>query len=92
VKESVTESCVSAFRIVIAAMLQQSTSLENLAVQRGLTIALVTLLQHNTTLEALKTLTFYDSRRLRLSDDEDRQMASQEKLRIGKSSRNRLGQ
>jgi hypothetical protein len=60
-QKDVTESCISTFRLDIATMLQENTSLENLFVQslKGIEIRaeeyfeLVTALQHNTTLESL---------------------------------------
>jgi hypothetical protein len=82
VHRDVTESCLIAFRIDTAAMLQENTSLESLSIrksQRNIIkaeemIALVTALQYNTT---LKTLSLDQSiGRLQLTDDEDKQMAS----------------
>jgi hypothetical protein len=77
------EPCLFAFRINIAAMLQENTSLENLSIRsyNGIKIkaeeyfALVTALQHNT---ALKSLTFHwrSDLAIQLTDDEDKQMVS----------------
>jgi hypothetical protein len=75
VQRGVTESCLSAFHIDIATMLQENTSLESLSIQSWKAVeymALITVLQHNTT---LKTLHFSDFARLLLTDDEDKQMA-----------------
>jgi hypothetical protein len=81
VKCGVTETCLSAFLIDIAAMLQQNASLESLAVHtfNGIQskadkyLVLVTALQNNKT---LKTLSMYHNRCLTLTDDEDKQMAA----------------
>jgi hypothetical protein len=79
--QDVTTFSVSAFRINIAVMLQENTSLERLSFQNICRIetmeaekyiALVAALQHNTT---LKTLRIYHNISLR-TDDEDKQMAS----------------
>jgi hypothetical protein len=76
------ESCLSAFRIDIATLLQENTSLESLTIQKSSIetkikaeecIALVTALQHNTT---LKTLSSGKYGILRLTDDEGKQMAA----------------
>ena len=80
VERDATESCVSSLFSHIAAMLQENISLERLAIRKPNFIiaiiaeycALVTALQHNTT---LKTLSLSDNF-LRLTDDEDKQMAS----------------
>jgi hypothetical protein len=80
--QDVTTFSVSAFRIDIAVMLQENTSLEMLSFQNICRIetieaeeyiALVAALQHNT---MLKTLRIYHSGSFRLTDDEDKQMAS----------------
>jgi hypothetical protein len=78
--DDVTESCLSAFRIDIATMLQDNASLETLSIPslKGVTaehyFALVTALQHNTT---LKTLNFHNpDGRFQLDDDEFKQLAS----------------
>jgi hypothetical protein len=79
-----TELCVSSFRIDIATMLQDKTSLESISIRNRWNMietikaeeymALVTVLQRNTT---LKTLEIYrNTRSLQLTDDEDKQMAS----------------
>jgi hypothetical protein len=78
---STTESCLSAFRINIAAMLQENTSLESLnirildciKIEAEECFVLVTALQHNTT---LKFLNLKGRGRLTLTHDEDKQMAS----------------
>jgi hypothetical protein len=81
--KNVTESCASAFRIDIAAMLQDSTSLESLLVESYKSIipnadeyvALVTALQHNTRLKSLmfqRTITTA----IRLTDDDDKRLAA----------------
>jgi hypothetical protein len=76
------ESCVSAFCINIAAMLQENTSLERLSIQRCNDcmniktenyFLIVTALRHNTT---LKSLNFDRTNKIRLNDDEDKQIAS----------------
>jgi hypothetical protein len=79
----VGESCLSAFRINIVAMLQENTSLESLFIRSWNSIntkikaeeyiALITALQHNT---ALKSLKFYGYGRLQLTADEDKRMAA----------------
>jgi hypothetical protein len=88
-----TESCVPAFRIDNAAMLQENASLESISINCGFVkpikaedyFVLVTALQHNTT---LKSLSVDQNDILQLTDDEDKQMASLLiNLRIGKSSR-----
>jgi hypothetical protein len=80
-KEDVTKSCASAFRIDIAAMLRKNASLESLTVESWNPIGrkaedssvLVTALQHNRT---LKTLSMYQNGSLRLTDDEGKQMVT----------------
>jgi hypothetical protein len=80
VERGVTESCLSAFFIDIVAMLQDNTSLESLSIQ-SLQFKItaeeyfvhVTALQLNTTLKSLN-ITGYGS--LRLTHDEDKQMAA----------------
>jgi hypothetical protein len=80
-EEDATESRVFAFRIDIAAMLQDNTSLESLCIQTWNTdikikakeyFVLVTALQHNRT---LKTLNLNYNTSLALTHDEDKQMA-----------------
>jgi hypothetical protein len=72
---------VSAFRIDMAASLQENTSLESLTfrecgkdIKTEETIALVTALQRNTTLKTLRLC--HCAGRLQLTADEDKQMAS----------------
>jgi hypothetical protein len=80
VQHGVTESCLSAFRIDIVAMLQENVSLESISIANVNVFkikaeewfVIVTALQHNTT---LKTISF-QSFRTDLTDDEDKQMAS----------------
>jgi hypothetical protein len=79
-EEDAAESHVSGFRIEIAAMLQENTSLETLYIRKSWDIikaedyiVLVPVLQGNTT---LKTLSIYPNKSLRLTDDEDKQMAA----------------
>jgi hypothetical protein len=79
-EEDATESRVFAFRIDIAAMLQENASLESLSIRKSWNrikaeeyIALVTALQHNT---ALKSLSIYPDGSLQLNDDESKQMAA----------------
>jgi hypothetical protein len=75
------ESCLSAFRIDIVAMLQENTSIERLTVRcyNGIRIkaeevfALVAALQQNT---ALRSLKFTRSFPIRLTDDGSKQLAS----------------
>jgi hypothetical protein len=75
-KQGVTESCLSAFRTDIAAMLQDDSSLESLSILTWRAtkaedyIGLVTALQHNT---MLKTVCLG---RLQLNDDESKHMAA----------------
>jgi hypothetical protein len=72
----VTESCISAFRIDIAAMLEENASLESLSILDFHEIktenyaAVVTALQHNRT---LKTFLFHSST-IELTDDEEKHM------------------
>jgi hypothetical protein len=73
-------SCLSAFRIDIAAMLQDNASLESISIQSKTKIeaedyiAFITALQGNTT---LKTLSLnYETRKLQLTNDEGKQMAA----------------
>jgi hypothetical protein len=81
VKHGVTESCISAFRIDIATLLQENASLESLTfknifgreVEAEDYLALVTALQHNTT---LKSLIFRGHSTIRLTTNEDKQIAS----------------
>jgi hypothetical protein len=77
------ESCLSAFRINIVAMLQENASLESITfkhttfckgrIEADEYVALVTALQHNT---KLKSLSFHGHSTIRLTDYEDKQMAS----------------
>jgi hypothetical protein len=85
--QEAAESFLPSFRIDIAAMLQGNESLESLSIsslrrnsrinpfknKAKKAIALVTILQHNTT---LKTLSLYRNGSLRLTDDEGKQMVS----------------
>jgi hypothetical protein len=83
VQHGANEQCLSAFRIGIAAMLQDNTSLESLSIRsyNGIKIkaeeyfVLVTALQNNT---ALKSLTFHwrGDLAIQLTDDEDKLMVS----------------
>jgi hypothetical protein len=83
VKYGVTESCVSAFRIDIAAMLQDNTSLQRLSIRKSFKIieikaeeyiTMVTALQHNT---MLKTFQLNGTNgMLQFTDYEDKLMAS----------------
>jgi hypothetical protein len=80
VKHGVAQSCVSTFCKHIAAMLQENTSLESLSIESCGTkgkvedcVVLVTALQHHTT---LKTLHLQHYSTIRLTDDEDKQMAA----------------
>jgi hypothetical protein len=75
-----TESCLSAFRIDIAAMLQENTSLESLSIlcscfqlKAEEYIALVTSLQQNTT---LKILQLNDHEGFYLTHDENKHVAA----------------
>jgi hypothetical protein len=79
----VTASCLSAFRIDMATLLQENTSLESLTIKKSAIdmkvkaeeyIALVTALQYNTTLKTLRLRNSAGS--LQLTDDEDKQIAS----------------
>jgi hypothetical protein len=81
-EDGVTESCLSAFRIGIAAMLQDNVSLESLSIRNSVYtvnipkaeyIALLPALQYNT---ALKTFCVYRNGSLRLTDDEDKHIAA----------------
>jgi hypothetical protein len=81
-EDDVKASCVSAFRIEIAAMLQENTSLENLSMHSSWNTVnfkaeeyffLVTALQHNTT---LKTLTLHQCYAIWLNADERKHMFS----------------
>jgi hypothetical protein len=81
VRDGDTESCLFAFCIGIAAMLQGNASHESLAVQSWKRIkikaeeylVLVTAFQHNTT---LRTLRLCRNRSDQLDDDENKQMAT----------------
>jgi hypothetical protein len=74
------ESCVSSFRLHIAAMLQENVSLERLSIpcvnetKAGEYVALVTALRQNNTLKTLKL--HHLNYPHRLTDDEVKQMAS----------------
>jgi hypothetical protein len=74
VRQGVTESCLSAFRVDIAAMLQENVSLESLSIQSMNTIkaenyvALITAFQYNRTLEKIM-LDYYGT--LEFTDDEE---------------------
>jgi hypothetical protein len=91
------ESCLSTFRIGIVTMLQETASLESISISNWNIIermkdeeyiALITALQHNTTLKSLSNSSEHN-RILRLTDNEGRQMAAlfKKKLRIGRSTR-----
>jgi hypothetical protein len=83
VKDDATNSCISAFRVAITAMLEENTSLESLSIRKGWEgmkikveeyFVYVTALQHN---KALKSLNFYcGDLTIRLTDNEDKQMAA----------------
>jgi hypothetical protein len=79
VQDGVTDSSLSAFHIDIAAMLQDSASLENLSIISSNTtraegyVAFLTSLQQNLTLKSLNLES--GGNRLQLTDDEDKQMA-----------------
>jgi hypothetical protein len=91
----VTDSCFSAFRIDIAAMLQENASLESLSIGKvnfkikaEEYFSVVTALQDNTTLKSLNLTGATGRSSLTLTHDEDKQMAALlKKLRFGKSSR-----
>jgi hypothetical protein len=79
VDQDVTEACLSAFRIDIASKLQDNASLESLSihnyvevVEADVYVALITLLQQNTT---LKRLELNYNQMLQLTDDEDKRIA-----------------
>jgi hypothetical protein len=80
VDQGVTESCASAFRMHIAAMLQENASLKNLSIvtpgdcKVKEFVALLPALENNTTLTALCFSEEYRS--LRLNDNEDKQIVS----------------
>jgi hypothetical protein len=81
VHDGVTESCLSAFRTEIVAMLQDNVTLESLSIRKILSdrikaedyFVLVTALQQNMTLKKLQLACSFD--RLQLTDDEDKHMA-----------------
>jgi hypothetical protein len=80
VRHGVTDSCLSAFRIDIAAMLQENASLESLCIESIDTtiiaenyVEFVTALQHNRTLQ--KLMLNNDCGALELNDNEDKRMA-----------------
>jgi hypothetical protein len=83
VKCGSTESCLSAFRLGVVAMLQDNTSLESLTVKNGNGsqmkadeyFALVTAVQLNTTLKSLE-FHRWDKLTIRMTDDECQKMAS----------------
>jgi hypothetical protein len=75
----VTRSCVSAFCIDIAAMLQENASLESLIIRSHAIKAkefcvLITVLQHNMTLKTLSL--HFVNQILQLNDDESKHMAT----------------
>jgi hypothetical protein len=71
--DNVTESLAAAFRTDIAAMLHENASLESLAIKAKEYVALISALQHNTT---LKSINLQHHRRIRrLTDVEDKHMA-----------------
>jgi hypothetical protein len=80
VQRVVTKSCLSAFRIDIAVMLEDNASLESLSIQKLYTfkvgveeyVAVIAALQHNRT---LKTLRLHHYSITQLTDDEDRHVA-----------------
>jgi hypothetical protein len=82
VQHVITESCLSAFRIDIATMLQENAAIHTFAI-RGLhkikikteeyRVLLVTALQHNTT---LKTFSLCRTGGLELNDDQDKEIAA----------------
>jgi hypothetical protein len=78
-QDDVTQSCLSTFRVDIAAMLQENASVVSLSVRSNFALnadeffVLVTALQQNTTLKILK-LSYYEM--LDLTDDEDKRMAA----------------
>jgi hypothetical protein len=82
-----TEPHVAAFRIDVAAMLQENTSLESLAIQSWIRrdktkfeeyFVVVTALQRNTTLKTFSIYQWHSDMAgcLQLNDDEDKRMAS----------------
>jgi hypothetical protein len=82
VHSAVTKHYLNAFRIYIAAMLEENASLKSLSIRHSTTsfemkaeeyLVVVTSLQHNT---ALKSLKFHRDFTIRFTDDEDKQMAS----------------
>jgi hypothetical protein len=83
VQDGVTESCLSAFRTDIVAMLQDNVTLESLSIRRSSStfieaeeyFVLVSALQNNTALKAL-TFHWWDDLAIQLTDDEDKQMVS----------------
>jgi hypothetical protein len=81
VQRGVAEPCLSTFRIDIAAMLQENTSLESLSILCSKTkaeeyIALVTALQQNTTLKILQLTPINEYGGFHLTHDEDKQIAA----------------
>jgi hypothetical protein len=73
--DDVTESCVSASRIDIKAMLQENTAMQSITIQsrdrqNRNHFVLVTALQHNKTLKSLEFLRHL----VRCNDDEDKQI------------------
>jgi hypothetical protein len=80
VQQGIVESCLATFRIDVAAMLQESASLECLsiltwnAIKTEEYIALLTALQHNLTLKTVR-LHLIHSMRLQLNDDQSKEMA-----------------
>jgi hypothetical protein len=79
VQHGVTDSCISAFRIEIATILQENDSLEILyirsskAVKATDYVALITALHHNRTLQRLM---LNDYGTIHLTDDEDKDLAT----------------
>jgi hypothetical protein len=86
VRHDVTESCLSAFRINIMSMLQENASLESLTIQNTgcmvlkaeMYAALVTMLQHNTTLKIIEfdCSGTHSGRDVSLTNEEDKHMAA----------------
>jgi hypothetical protein len=92
-KGGVAETCLSAFRIDIAAMLQENTSLENLAIQgwgnkskADEYVAIATAIQTNKALKTLSLREYSLNGSLQLNDVESKQMASLLKKNYGLES------
>jgi hypothetical protein len=86
----VAETCLSAFRIDIAVMLQENTSLESLSIEgwgnkskADEYVAIVTAIQPNKTLKTLSLCEYPLNRSLQLNDVESKQMASLLKKNYG---------